>query len=161
MSKSRRTEVTLDELFSYCSVTETGCIEWQRNRDKDGYGRFRLNGDKRRVNRIVCFLTYGQPPANAVAMHTCDNPPCINPDHLRWGSHKDNWHDMVAKGRKAPHHGVLTGSAKLTDEIVLEIRASRLELGQYAMAGRKYGVTPGVIGNILKGKTWKHLLSDE
>jgi len=105
--------------------------------------------------------------------HKCDNPSCVNPDHLFLGSHRDNMKDMINKNRQAKgdRHGakvkpesIMRGErnprAKLTNEIVEEIRRtckrgdrSRGGLSQRALA-KKYGVSHSVIGKIMNGKLW-------
>ena len=52
-----------------------------------------------RTNRVSYYLTKGDIPEGMIIMHTCDNPRCVKPDHLKLGTHKDNTQDMIAKGR--------------------------------------------------------------
>lgn len=67
--------------------------------DKDGYG-FRQFGGKVRGWHIASLMAYtGEEPLGRHALHTCDNPRCINPKHLWWGDHTANMQDMAAKGR--------------------------------------------------------------
>lgn len=76
------------------------CWLWQGPTQVDGYGRLTCRGSWPRVHRIVCFLFHGPPPKLAPnAIHSCDRPLCCNPKHLRWGSQKDNYADMVARNR--------------------------------------------------------------
>ena len=77
----------------------TPCIEWQGKRDKDGYGRVEVNGREIAAHRVAWAKENGLIPAGLLVLHSCDNPPCINIDHLRLGTHKDNMADMVARGR--------------------------------------------------------------
>lgn len=70
------------------------CWPWLAGRSK-GYGQF-LNY---LAHRIAWFLTHGEIPAGAVIRHTCDNPPCCNPNHLVPGTHGQNFRDMVERGR--------------------------------------------------------------
>jgi len=76
------------------------CWLWQGRVQVDGYGQLACRRRWMRVHRIVCFLTYGIPPKlSPYAIHSCDQPLCCNPRHLRWGSHKDNGADMVIRNR--------------------------------------------------------------
>lgn len=82
------------------SAGPAACWPWLGGRDKDGYGRH--GSASRRIPRMVCEATYGPPFPRAVALHSCDNPPCCNPSHLRWGTQKENVADAMAKGRHRP-----------------------------------------------------------
>ena len=84
--------------------------------------------------------------------HMCDMPSCVNPDHLFLGTQDENMRDKVQKHRQA--RGELHGSARLTEEIVREIRASTRS--QEAL-GREYGVSQVAISRIKLGKNWKHV----
>jgi hypothetical protein len=76
------------------------CHEWKYSRDIEGYGRFSYNGKQVKAHRFALELKLGRPlDEDMFACHTCDNPPCVNPDHLFEGSAKDNVEDMLSKGR--------------------------------------------------------------
>jgi len=110
------------------------------------------------VHRLSYTLHFGELPADKPHVcHHCDNPACVNPDHLFAGNDKDNGQDMTAKGRnKYPDSaGIKNPAAVLTEKQVLEIRAkydgkhsSRVRLA------KEYGVTPSNVGLILNGKSW-------
>jgi hypothetical protein len=89
---------SLSERF-WNSVSKSGaCWEWQGNRDACGYGFFRLGTKMRRAHRVAYLLTHGQWP-RPCCLHSCDNPPCCNPAHLREGTPSDNQQDAVRRGR--------------------------------------------------------------
>lgn len=78
----------------------TGCWEWKRATNNIGYGMFRwATGIMRTAHRVSYELFKGPIPKGLVVCHTCDNPKCVNPDHLWLGTMKDNHTDMVNKGR--------------------------------------------------------------
>lgn len=83
--------------------TVNGCLEWRGERDRDGYGKIRLSiGGRRRamVHRVAYEEWVGPIPKGLIVMHTCDNPPCFEPTHLRVGTYSDNLNDAYQKGRK-------------------------------------------------------------
>lgn len=97
-------------------IVEGGCWEWQFAKDKDGYGRFYLGigEDKKKIclpaSRYSYIIHHGPLESHLQACHTCDNPSCVNPNHLFAGTCKQNLHDAMEKGRKrsAPHPSVNT-----------------------------------------------------
>lgn len=86
-------------------VPESGCWEWQKCRSPHGYGRIGsivINGASHRgtyTHRVSWALANGEWPEGLVVRHKCDNPPCINPEHLEIGTHADNARDRQERGR--------------------------------------------------------------
>lgn len=86
------------------TVTDDGCWEWNGKRNDQGYGivnALREGYVGARAHRIMYELTYGSLDPGVVVRHDCDNPPCVNPDHLRTGSQWSNMDDMVSRHRSA------------------------------------------------------------
>lgn len=73
---------------------------WTGGLSPSGYGRIKVAGKYLRVHRVAYELFVGPIPAGLIVMHTCDNPPCCNPAHLKPGTNAENSADMVAKGRQ-------------------------------------------------------------
>ena len=101
--------MTLENRF--WSHVERGpdCWEWTARRDKDDYGQFAISKGKSAVaHRVAYSLSVGDIPDGMFVCHTCDNPPCCNPEHLWIGTNQDNMDDMVRKNRanaKNYNHG--------------------------------------------------------
>jgi hypothetical protein len=77
------------------------CWEWQRKRNRKGYGQLTLNGKQMGAHRAAYILAVGAIPDGMQVLHSCDNPPCCNPKHLSLGTNLDNVRDCAAKGRRA------------------------------------------------------------
>ena len=103
-------------------LQESGCMEWQKYRDKKGYGAVKRSGTAYLAHREAWRLTYGALEDSVCVLHRCDNPPCCNPDHLFLGSRADNIRDMISKGRDVHFSGEDNANSKLTDSQVVEIR---------------------------------------
>lgn len=135
------------------------CKEWQGYRDKDGYGRVRVAGKRVMAHRVAYAQARGLPLdaiAGRVIRHKCDNPSCVNPEHLEEGTHQDNMDDKVARSRQVM--GAACHSAVLTTEQVAYIRevyvARHPEFGGAAL-GRRFGLSTVAVNKIVRGVTWK------
>lgn len=127
----------------------TGCWLWKGHDDGRGYGTLYLNGQTRRAHRLMMIAVHGSIPAGAHVLHSCDQPACVNPGHLRFGSRHDNMRDCSARER----HGAM----KLTTAQVLEVRRRRAAGELLVPLAREYGVTKESISQITRRITWKHL----
>lgn len=76
-------------------------MEHQGARTAKGYGRRWFRGSPWRAHRVAWVEAFGEIPDGLLVLHTCDNPPCVNPEHLFLGTHRDNALDRQAKGRSA------------------------------------------------------------
>lgn len=141
------------------SATTNDCILWPFARDKDGYGiaSMPVEGGKRRsrktpAHRYLCILRHGEPASpKLLACHSCDNPPCVNPRHLSWGTQRSNILEAIERGRKkAP-------GRKLDVDKVTEILASN---ENHAEVARRFNVDASLVQKIRKGKAWRHVPRD-
>ncbi|MEO9246455.1 hypothetical protein ABDK96_02025 [Citricoccus nitrophenolicus] len=129
----------------------TVCHEWRGLRDDNGYGRIWTGDRVEFAHRVAYRLARGGLDDSADMMHQCDNPPCINADHLRPGDDALNAQEKVARGRSL--NGELCYAHKLTDAQVDEIRAAYTGTrGQQARLAEQYGVVPSRISTIVNGK---------
>jgi len=125
-----------------------------------------------KAHRIAYELLKG-PTGDFFVLHTCDNPPCCNPDHLWLGTQADNIKDCKEKGRTrngvgAKHgskthpqripRGEKSGLSVLTRSDVEEIRA-KYQTGDFSqgLLGEQYGVSRTTVGQIVRGETWTHI----
>jgi hypothetical protein len=154
--------VFCERFWSHVDIRgENDCWEWKLYRTKKGYGSFQLSrrhGPKR-AHRVAYYLHTGTNPGDLRVRHSCDNPPCCNPVHLRLGTDLDNVRDMIERGRKSPHlppsRGSKNGRAKLNEVQVAEIR-ERYGAGgitQVALA-KEHHVSHTLIHAIVKGVIW-------
>jgi len=108
--------------------SENECWEWNACKNKHGYGQFKIDKKLYGSHRISWILTNGDIPEDdnycktLFVCHSCDNPGCVNPNHLFLGTNKDNMKDMINKNRLINSPGIKNGNHKLTEQQVLEIR---------------------------------------
>lgn len=135
---------------------EDECWEWQGYRKKTSlrsfHGIFKVNGKNRYAHRISYQLAHGEIHRNLVVRHLCNNSVCVNPKHLKLGTHFDNMQDKVRAGRQA--RGGLNGRTKLTSKQVSLMRYSRKPHGYFA---KLFNVDTKTIANARLGKTWAFL----
>lgn len=126
----------------------TGSLQTTRFGRREGYGVFTIAGKVRYAHRQALAHALGRPLAPGMeALHSCDNPPCCNPAHLREGTHAENVADMWARGR-----GVR--SSRLTPDQVIEIR-DRLAAGdRHSDIGQAFGVARTTVSSIAQGRNW-------
>ena len=134
-------------------TTPEACWNTTRSTDGCGYGQIRVGGPKKKIHRLVFGLFYPNVD-HKVVRHSCNNPACGNPAHLRGGTQKDNAMDRKLSGREGNHKGTANGRAKVTEADVIAIRSSSLTTRQLSEA---YGVTTTVISDIKNRKSWKHI----
>ena len=130
------------------------CWVWTGSTVQDGYGVVHkaFPGSGYTVaHRVSWFLKHGEVP-DGILRHKCDNPPCVNPDHLEPGTQADNIADKMARGRQAK--GERIGTAKITADDVLAIRR-RTMTPREVMA--HYGLSKTHAHRLLNGGGWAHL----
>lgn len=147
---------TLKRFWSKVDVVPGCCWEWQAGTDGKGYGKFRFQGKRWFAHRLAYALYVGHIPETLFVLHRCDNPSCVNPNHLFLGTQKENIQDAAKKGRLSERRGEKNTNARLTEEQVLAIRALKGKISQREIAAL-FGVARSTIDDIHSGRTWKHL----
>lgn len=140
------------------SVNKTeGCWIWKASKDKNGYGIFRGmigNTTFTKAHRYSYALHTGDLLIGMQALHTCDNPSCVNPEHLFAGTNADNMRDKAQKGRSKVPVGEKHGKAVLTERQVHRILK---DPRPYVEIATQYNVAPSTIGSIKQRVSWRHL----
>ena len=147
-----RPQPTLIERFWKYVEKSHGCWHWKGGKDWDRYGIF---SSSIKAHRFSYKLHNGEIPKGLSVLHSCDNPSCVNPEHLFLGTHRDNMKDRYNKNRQAK--GESNGNSKLTEKDVLEIKRLKGVMTLKEI-GKIYSVDLSVIGNIFNNKIWKHIL---
>lgn len=152
----QRAKSTLERFWSKVEKTET-CWEWTASTSHGGYGFIGIGrkGKVRYAHRYSWIIHFGKIPKGLLVLHKCDNPPCVNPNHLFLGTQKDNMIDAVLKKRIAT--GEKNGRSKLTENKVDAIR-KMYAAGNITMdvLSRLFGVNRQSIGHVINNKTWKN-----
>ncbi len=145
------------------------CWEWLAGRNALGYGAFGVDGRTRMATHVALTLDGRPRPGALIALHSCDNPGCVNPQHLRWGTDAENQQDMIDRGRarrlfgedhwmhKRPERIRRRANhprAKLTEADVREIRAAPRHRGTGIELAARFGVRPAAISKIRLGQLW-------
>lgn len=139
-------------------IDAESCWEWEGSGNGEGYGRLRVSGKGVVAHRFSWEIHFGKIDDGLFVCHHCDNPACVNPNHLFLGTNQDNMIDMVKKGRNSPRRGVKNNKAKLTPDKVRKIRSlyREGELSQYAIA-KMFGVGQPCIKDVVNHNTWRHI----
>lgn len=101
MPRQRRSlnNIPLEELLKRVKQQPSGCWEWTRFKDNEGYGQIDWGAEKWGASRWAYLVINGDFPRELYVLHKCDNPSCCNPDHLFLGTQKDNIQDAISKRR--------------------------------------------------------------
>lgn len=141
-------------------VLDTACWLWTGCTNKAGYGSIGLGGKgagNRNVNRVSWELHFGEIPKGFFVCQKCDNPSCVNPEHLFLGTPKDNMVDMISKGRKRSALGSDSSNSKLIEDQVLQIFSDERP---YKEIAKEFSITREQVSSIKHKKDWKHLTKD-
>lgn len=144
-----------DRLQKKSQTMPNGCIEWTGWRNRRGYGDTNFGGRVHLpTHRAAYALANGLHPTfkGGVIRHTCDNPACMNPEHLLLGTMGENNADRMSRDRQV--RGANLPQAKLTEDLVVKIRMDARSQQKIAEA---YGVNQTTIGRIKSRRIWTHV----
>jgi hypothetical protein len=178
----------LEERFWKQVQISDGCWEWTGSRrNRFGYGCFNVAGGKVLAHRMAWKIRNGAIPNRLCVLHRCDNPPCVNPDHLFLGTRGDNAHDMEAKERSRHPTGLANGrhtkpertargerhgfrlhpeahsrgersaNAKLTERAVKSIRQLYKRGASAVAIAHEFDVSRSQVFKIVQRKAWAHV----
>lgn len=167
MTSSRDEREALVKLWRKFAITRSAadCWPWIGHTLKKGNrGTVTIGGKTVTAPRLAWFIKHNQWPDQGVFVcHSCDNPNCVNPAHLWLGTNRDNMRDAAAKKRlpnqKNSDHikGEGHGNAKMTDDLVREIRRRRANGEGARSIAKSIGMSPTPVFQATNGKAWKHV----
>jgi predicted XRE-type DNA-binding protein len=136
------------------------CWEWTASLSRLGYGMVRYNDKTKYTHRLSFIIHHNREIEDGKhILHSCDNRKCVNPNHLREGTHQENMGDKMERGRHnngPPRLGEKHPNHKLTWEIVETIkRRFNEETITHKQLAEEYGVGRATVSDILKGRTWR------
>lgn len=138
--------------------SEDECWEWQGSRYKDGYGQFHVPAIGHVAHRVAYVLFVEEIDTDDLVLHKCDNPPCVNPNHLYKGDASQNANDRFERKPGIIVRGSLNGMSKLTEGEVLDIKMKLAENIKPRVIAEMYEISPKTVSDIRTGRYWKHVI---
>lgn len=139
------------------------CWNWTAAKSAFGHGRFRMGRKLVSPHRLVYEWEHGEIPEGYDICHHCDNPSCVNPQHLFLGTRSDNMKDAMKKNRLPQMVKILerkgseTNNAKLTEKEVLLMRALEKKGMKTKELSKRFGITRRNVRDIIYRRTWTHI----
>lgn len=158
-TRAKIPELSKDELNFFWSQIQMGksneCWIWIGYKNSENYGVIKINGLDYRANRVSWTIQNGKIPDGKLICHTCDNPPCCNPNHLKAETQKWNMQDRESKGRSNRATCERHWNAKMTRDKVISIR-EKYATGKFLQReiGEEYGVSSKLISSIISRHRW-------
>ncbi len=147
---------TRENLFLH-NIVKHKCWIWIGAK-RNGYGRFRVDGKHVSAHRFSYEMYINKIPDGMSVLHECDNPPCVNPDHLFTGTYADNNKDRDKKGRFTVLRGSDNGKAKLTDAKVRSIKRLLSKGTKGVDIAKRFNISTHTISLIKNLKQWSHIV---
>lgn len=147
----------MSEHMANFTESPNGCWIFNGSKDRDGYGVFGKLGKQIRAHRASYEFHIGNIDNGLIVCHKCDNPSCINPDHLFLGTHKDNSQDMSFKNRCRDQKGSKHNMAKLDEQDIHIIRQMRSMGATLDFIAKQFDISFQHAGSICKRVNWAHI----
>lgn len=145
---------TVQEVLSRFDVVGE-CHIHRGGKDWDGYALCKLGNVSFRAHRLSWeFHNNSKIPHGEIVMHSCDNPPCINPAHLSVGTTKKNMEDKHDKGRAAVQAGPSNNASKVTPQMAEEAKKRLLSGEKRSVIAKSLGISKGTLELMCYGKHW-------
>lgn len=144
-----------DRLFEKTAVQDNGCWDFTGHLNAYGYGTIAFNNRSVLAHRMAYILCVDDIPTDMNVLHTCDNPACVNPEHLFIGTQIDNIIDMTTKGRNFIPSGINNPKAKLTVSDIMEIRKLLANGITQTVIANQFNMCKQTISEIARGNLWK------
>jgi hypothetical protein len=146
----RAGETLAEKLDHYTDRSDpSGCWIWTGARYTHGYGSLWWQGKAHRAHKLAWEEKNGAIPDGLLLRHDCDNKRCVNPGHMRLGTHADNARDRVNRNRQAKGEG--NGNARLSSSQAESIREDRRSS---TIIAAEYGISPSLVSRIRRGELW-------
>lgn len=136
---------------------DESCWDWVGFTHPQGYGHLTIAGMLFKAHRAAYEAYNGPIPHEMHVLHRCDNPGCVNPDHLFLGTHTDNMQDKASKNRSAVMAGEDNPHSKLSTWMVADIIRRRRNGEPGVNVAQLYGVSPCTVSAINVGRNWSHV----
>ena len=138
----------------WAKVDKSGnCWNWAAGKRR-GYGRFVIKNKSKGAHRVSWEMANGKIPDGSLVCHSCDNPSCVNPDHLFLGTHATNNKDRDEKGRAVYVRGDKHGNSKLNEIDIFLIR--ELEKPHNCIADF-FDISASAVSAIKTRRNWAHI----
>lgn len=152
-------EILFQRISAKIAKSPAGCWEWTGTKNRCGYGMVWLSVGLRNegAHRAMYVLVFGELPEGLIVMHKCDNPACVNPDHLKAGTNAENAKDAAIKGRTFRSIGSKSGKAKLTEGLALQAMRLVAAGSAFKEVAARFGVSHFCLRRVKDGSRWPHL----
>jgi hypothetical protein len=152
---------TIERLMAKVEKTPT-CWLWTASKNNAGYGMIWSPEYDRKVlaHRFVYEHHHGRIPDGGLILHSCDNPACVNPDHLRLGDHKENVADMDKRGRRVVgvRRGEDNAQTTMSDFAVTNIRLYYVNGASVSAITSHFGISDAAFRDYVSGRSFAHIL---
>jgi hypothetical protein len=159
IKRMRPAGMSLAEAFDYflpCDRQPEACWLWQGKVVPNGYGALTMGRNKMLLaHRVAHELFNGPVPDDRMVLHSCDNRRCVNPAHLRIGTHAENMTDRCERGRTPT--GSRVGGAILTADRVRQMREMNASGMSHSQIAEQFGLKRQTVTSAINGTNWKHV----